>query len=294
MATTPYTKRKVQLTEPDVLEFKLLSMKKRIIKALKAFVVVFISLLVLFLIVFKTTFFLSDIRPESMKGDYVLKNNGRSFLEYSQKNHKIDSWKERDSIRYLVKHQFNGGRVTFLVSPTGKSLIDYEFVSYPNGSHTSYYNSIISGLEFYIGKDNNGIFQVSDGKREYGGFSKEFFYLAVQHLIEFPFQMESANIVEHIGQQSWNGSKYELIFATWNNFEPNNEIDQYIIWINKETGLIDRFDATGRQILPFAKATALFFYELNGQEVKTPKIIKVYRNGTEGTLIMDLEISEGQ
>lgn len=106
--------------------------------------------------------------------------------------------------------------------------------------------------------------------------------------------MASANIVECVGQQSWNGRNYDLVFATWNSFELNTEIDQYIIWINKETGLIDRFDATGRQILPFAKATALLFYELNGQKVKTPKIIKVYRNGPQGTLIMDLEVSEGK
>lgn len=132
-------------------------MKKRIIKALKALTIVSVSLLMLFLIVFKTTLFLSDIRPQSMKGNYVLKNNGSSFLVSAQEKHEIASWKKRDFMRYLVKQQFNGTRVTFLVSPMGKGLIDYEFVSYPNGSRSSYYNSIISEQEFYIGKDSIGI-----------------------------------------------------------------------------------------------------------------------------------------
>lgn len=268
-------------------------MNKRIVKVFKVLIVAIVSLLILFLIVFKTNFFLSDIRPGSMKGSYVLKNNGSSLLEDSQIIHGNDSWKKRDSILYLIKQQFNGSRVSFLVSPTGESQLDYEFVSYPSGKYTSYYNSINSGL-FYIGKDKNGIFKVTDGRKEYGGFSKEFFYLAIQHLIEFPFQMESADIVEDVGQQSWNGSKYDLVFATWNNIKPNHEYDQYIIWINKETGLIDRFDATGRQIAPFAKATALFSYEPKKQELIIPKAIEVRRNGPEGSLIMNLEISKGE
>lgn len=260
-------------------------------KIFKILIYTTLILFLLYLLVFKTTLFLSDLRPEFMKGNYTLKNEGFAFLDKSKEAHKMNFWMKKDSIVYNVEHKFNGRRITFLVSPNGTELMGYKFLSYPNKKQNSYYKSTLNNDELFIGKDDYGIFKINEGEKQYGGFSSEFFYLGIEHLIEFPFRMNSANIAEFIGEKIWNGNEYNLVFATWNTIKPNHKFDQYIIWINKKTNLIDRFDATGRRILPFAKATALFSYS-GENEIITPKTIKVYRNNPNGTLIMDLKINK--
>lgn len=279
------------MLQTTVSESKKPSGANRFRRLLKIIAALVIGVLALLFIVFKTPFFLADIRPASLKGGYVLQNNGAGFLEQAQQAHGMEAWAVADSLRYLVQHQFNGGRVSFLVSPTGEERLEYELVSFPQGG-SSLYRSTRPETGFFLGQDEQGIFQRSQGQRTDGGFSNTFFYLAIEHLIEFPFRMQSATILEHIGQQTWGGKEYDLVFATWNDFEPTHEMDQYIIWINKESGLIERFDATGRQILPFARASATFMYEANGEAIKTPSIIRVNRGGPDGTLIMDLHVTK--
>ena len=90
-----------------------LAVKKRIKRLLKALLVVFFGVGILYVVVFRTSFFLTDIRPEAMKADYVLENNGVHLLKDAQVAHGLDAWRLRDSVRYQVRHRFNGSRVSF-------------------------------------------------------------------------------------------------------------------------------------------------------------------------------------
>ena len=61
----------------------------------------------------------------------------------------------------------------------------------------------------------------------------------IQYWFEFPFRIIESDIVTYAGEASLNGTDYDLVFTSWGKAEPQKKIDQYLIYINKETHLID-------------------------------------------------------
>jgi len=60
-------------------------------------------------------------------------------------------------------------------------------------------------------------------------------------------RLKNAPIISYAGEKEMRGKKYDLVFCTWNTSEPHQEADQYIAWINKETGLMDFTQYTIRE-----------------------------------------------
>ncbi len=48
---------------------------------------------------------------------------------------------------------------------------------------------------------------------------------------------------------------YDLVMATWNGFEPQRNIDQYVLWIDREAGKLDYMTFTVRDQGGFIAAT---------------------------------------
>lgn len=245
-----------------------------------------------YLIIFKTSIFMADIRPDHLKGDYVLKHDGLAKLEKAQVAHGMDQWQNCDSLVYLLKTEFTDKKAWLLISPVKADQITYTYVCSPGNLERSSYRSLGTTSNFYISKDEKGIYIEKENEKSYEEFGSVFLYRAVQHLIQFPYMMSSADIFEYMGVEIWNNKEYDLIFATWGSREPTLNADQYIIWINQETGLIDRFDATGRDLTPWAVAQVLFSYEKK-EGITYPKTIHV-RNKDSGEAIMNFEINDFQ
>lgn len=264
--------------------------KRRLKRVLIWSLIISAVLFIVYLILFKTTLLMSDIRPEKLKGNYTLQNDGMAYLENAQSSHGMTIWQEYDSIFYEVETEFVDMKAWFMISPVSEDQITYKYVCQPGNLERSIYHSVKPESEFLISKDKKGIFVKLENDISYDGFGSTFFYRAVQHLIQFPYTMNSANIKEYVGTRKWNGQYYDLIFATWGTMEPNLTTDQYIIWINKNTGLIDRFDATGRDLTPWAIASVRFEYEEKGGLIY-PTSAKVI-NKESGKAIMNFKIKK--
>ena len=53
-----------------------------------------------------------------------------------------------------------------------------------------------------------------------------------------------AEIIKYAGETEFEGQMYDLVFATWGKEENHKEHDQYLIYINQETGFIDLMQVT--------------------------------------------------
>ncbi len=73
-----------------------------------------------------------------------------------------------------------------------------------------------------------------------------FFLPTFQWWVEFPFRISSATVIAALSDSPDNN--FDRVFVTWGSLEPNREVDQYIVHINKETGLIDRIEYTIRDM----------------------------------------------
>jgi len=85
------------------------------------------------------------------------------------------------------------------------------------------------------------------------------FYLpALQYFDELPFRLLSAEFVAYAGDKTHHGKNYHLVFATWGSFAPNLQHDQYLLWINQETLLVEMCLYTVRDLLNWATGTIHF------------------------------------
>lgn len=77
---------------------------------------------------------------------------------------------------------------------------------------------------------------------------------AIQYFIELPLRLKNAPIVKYAGIKEFEGQSYDLIFATWERIEPHKEHDQYLLYVNRETGYLSFVNYTVRGMyLPMPK-----------------------------------------
>ena len=108
------------------------------------------------------------------------------------------------------------------------------------------------------------------------------FYLPTLHYFaELPFRLLEAEHLYYQGRAEHRGELYELVLATWGDHQPNPEYDQYQLWINRNTHLIDMVHYTVRDAVhlyegfaaelmkPLAKGTIHFtdYRDVSGVKV---------------------------
>jgi len=96
-----------------------------------------------------------------------------------------------------------------------------------------------SGLQnwnFYNVKNDQVVFEDRDDK---DNIRKVFGIAAYQFFGEMIDRLKNAPIISYAGEDEFRGQNYDLVFCTWGSPEPHMEHDQYMVWINKETGLMD-------------------------------------------------------
>lgn len=69
--------------------------------------------------------------------------------------------------------------------------------------------------------------------------SLSFAMVIFHYFLELPYRINQAPIKRYYGQQTKNGETYDLVFASWESETSNPDYDQYILWINTKTKLVD-------------------------------------------------------
>lgn len=69
--------------------------------------------------------------------------------------------------------------------------------------------------------------------------------LATYHyVIEAPMRLLGADIIRYAGEKEFDGKQYDLVYATWGQDAPHKEHDQWLVYINKQSGMIDLTEIT--------------------------------------------------
>lgn len=87
-----------------------------------------------------------------------------------------------------------------------------------------------------------------------------------QYFVELPFRLPEIPIVADTGEDTVGGKLYRRLFVTWRTAEPHVEEDQYLLWIDPESSLIERLAFTIRDFAGAAVAQGLLsdFREVQG------------------------------
>lgn len=55
-----------------------------------------------------------------------------------------------------------------------------------------------------------------------------------------PFLLATADKAVHIGEAQWEGRSYDKVLIAWGDYAPQANSDQWILWINQESHLLER------------------------------------------------------
>lgn len=149
-------------------------------------------------------------------------------------------------------------------------------------------------LEVISGEEKGKVWGVQSGetytKNKEGKVSRiqnkdmKFWIPTYQYFIEFPNRIQEATALAYIGSKIINGIETEGVLASWNTVEPQRDIDQYIIWMDKNSKRIVKVEYTIREMYGFISGGAYFqkYKDFNGMLLPTE--LPVESNLVEGIL----------
>lgn len=192
----------------------------------------------------------SDIRTKYVKSEQQSPSSeakGKALLDAAWKaqgldklnNHKVYSFHGHDVWRGVLG---SVGKVW-----PGKDIhMDFKYeigsfdgqVKYQSGKKKGHINGLQNWKYYEIESDTN--FTKPNSRVQFG-------LTAFQYFVEMVDRLRQAPIIVYAGEDEFKGKSYDLVFCTWNTLKPHKEADQYIAWINKETGLIDYTQYTIRE-----------------------------------------------
>ncbi|MCB0630373.1 MAG: hypothetical protein KDD15_11590 [Lewinella sp.] len=62
---------------------------------------------------------------------------------------------------------------------------------------------------------------------------------AYQYFFELLDRLRKAPIISYAGEKMFKGRLYDQVFVSWDMPEPHQQHDQYVLWINRESGMLD-------------------------------------------------------
>lgn len=237
---------------------------------------------------------LSDLRPRYFRdaSEYTEENHkkGLDILERYAQVSGQKKWEKINSYTIYLNDDFYGILGQF-AQPFGSKRNQFKLEYYPieNAGTLQFLNGKNKGEVWgynegstYIRKDFNSAPIDVDKK------AIKFWIPTYQYFIELPFRISNADIIYYAGEEKYGLHLYDKVFVSWKQAEPQKKIDQYMLWVNQSTGLVDRMQYTIRDQGALFKGTAFMEEHTVYEGIIIPALFKVYlrENGRRPLHIM--------
>ncbi|MEM7435821.1 MAG: hypothetical protein AAF436_11765 [Myxococcota bacterium] len=97
----------------------------------------------------------------------------------------------------------------------------------------------------------------------------------LRYFLELPLAQDTATLVQDAGKATVGDDTYERLYVTWRQASPQRDLDQYVLWIDPDSGLVRRVDFTIRALSGLAVASADFRDYRDFGGVKVPSEIVI-------------------
>jgi len=196
-------------------------------------------------------FYVTDLRPDSLSTDTLTAEaaqRGRQLLAQAAERHGRSAWEIHSTLDLLATDTWFGLIARTRFNPWSLSEQKLRMLLL-RGTWSS-------RVELLSGPDTGTVWGIqswhpyraeSSGAPRFADDPTIQFYLPTyQYFIEAAFRLGTAEIVADIGEARDQGETYDRVFATWGSVEAHIEHDQYIVWISRDSGFIERFEYTVR------------------------------------------------
>lgn len=235
-------------------------------------------------------FFFTSCATIDLRTDYALQNNtkkeedkGKLLLENAVKTMGYDKFKNVNTYQADVVFKW---RMPWTMMPMNSlpgsknKQIQFKFTTNSFDGQVTYLEGRKKGktygLQSWQGylKEAPNTLKKKDSKR-YDWALPTFHYI-----LESPMRILGADIIRYAGETTYENKQYDLVYATWGQDAPHKEHDQWLVYINKETGIIDLSQVTINDFfLPVPNAikagTVLFERSLSEVGTQLPDLITI-------------------
>lgn len=172
-----------------------------------------------------------------------------------------------------------------LANPWKERTTKLKFDWLPNSNNSRI--EILTRENQEFGIQNWATYLVKDSSVVFKKHKEIKFHLpTMEYFFEFPFRIREATKLKYGGLKEVKGISYKTILMSWTTFEPQKETDQYLIYINPVTLLVDYLEFTVRDQGKFAYATVHFEDFKKVEQFTFPfKITAYFQNSVPGNTI---------
>jgi len=195
----------------------------------------------------------ADIRPDAFaKVERVspdVEQRGRALLARAAEVHGAASFGAKQTYTMVIHDEWRG--IARMMNPWPEHDVDVR-LSYRSGSFDA-------RAEFLSGEEEGKTWGMQAWKTYTAGAGEEpmfeqhddaaFILPAIQYLNEFVFRSHDDQLVSYLGTEEIRGKTYERVFVTWESLTPSASADQYIVYIDPDTGRVDKIGYTVRDIM---------------------------------------------
>jgi hypothetical protein len=221
---------------------------KRIVLVVGAFSLLLVTFAVVWLLMAPY----ADLRTDSIreKGlDPALAARGRELLLVAARSHGLEAWQKHRSFEVTAVDSWPSGSPWWPASPqrfhAQRRLGTFTSrVELLDGAHQGEIWGIQSWASYKRQGPTEARFAPDRGI--------EFYLPTLQYFDELPFRMLAAPVVLYAGEGQYLGTTYQRVFVTWGSPAPHAEHDQYVLWINPASSLIDVVRYTLRDAVPLS------------------------------------------
>lgn len=214
---------------------------------------------------------LADIRPDSIKteitGDQFKK--GREILDRSLAAHGgAERWQQAGPVAVKFTDEWPGFLNRTLFMPWPENPMDATIyllphkddarIVYRKGKDMGHFMGIQHWIP-YTGKASPEApvadIAAADVELHPADEDIKFWVPTLNYFLQLPYRIGEADVVAYAGERKLDGRVFQLVFVSWVRAEPQEMVDQYLLWIEKKTGYIEYATYTVRDMGGFVTGT---------------------------------------
>jgi len=202
-----------------------------------------------------TVFFIgctSNLLPTKLKSGISdeSKKKAEELLKESVEAQGYGNIADKQAYRLIATDTWRGFMGTMgKIWPQKKSKLKFTYpidvfdgqVEYLGGKKKGFKAAIRNDTYYVMGEDGKYKEVKKRNKKVIFGIEAYKFFTQIAQ------SMLSCEYLGYGGEEEYRGKNYDLVFGTWGSIEPNPNYDHFLIYINKETKLIDRATFTIRE-----------------------------------------------
>ncbi|MFK7847299.1 MAG: hypothetical protein AB8G77_18535 [Rhodothermales bacterium] len=224
---------------------------------------------------------LADLQTQTLKRDGLQEEQiakGKSLLTAAWKAQGMDKLTQYTTYSVVAEDHWRGlmGKMG-KVWPESRSEIELKYAINTFDSQVTFLNGkeegLMAGLQSwqYYEQEAGGIVDFKDkaDKKIRFGLS------AFQYFFELGDRLKQAPIITAIGQKEREDILYDQVFITWEKTDAHMEHDQYVVWINTQSNLIEYAEFTIRDTYLKVPGYKKFYGSIRFSDFKEINGIKI-------------------